>query len=276
MVHQEFVLKLGSGAELFAQSWAPEGKPRAAIALVHGFGEHTGRYAHVGSSLAEAGYAVCGVDLPGHGRTKGKRGHASCIEILDTIGLLIRETKGRCPGVPVFLYGHSMGGAMVLRYAMTASPDSAGVIASSPLIRLPQPAPAWKVAAAKLLCNLLPSMTLNNPLDLPGLSRDARVVEAVRKDPLYHNKVSTRLGWDLLQCEPWFDGQGGSFPVPLLVMQGTADRIVDAAATVAFAGRLTGDVTLKTWEGLFHELHPEPEKDEVISYVVEWMRRHAA
>lgn len=276
MVHQEFVLKLGSGAELFAQSWAPEGKPRAAIALVHGHGEHTGRYAHVGSSLAEAGYAVCGVDLPGHGRTKGKRGHSSCVEILDTIGLLIRETKGRCPGVPVFLYGHSMGGAMVLRYAMTASPDIAGVIASSPLLRLAQPAPAWKVAVAKLMCNLLPSMTLNSPLDLTALSRDAHVVEAARKDPLYHSKVSTRLGWDIIEWGQWFELQGGGFPLPLLIMRGTADRIVDTGAVAALAGRLTGDITLKTWDGLYHELHLEPEKDEVISYVVEWMRRHAA
>jgi alpha-beta hydrolase superfamily lysophospholipase len=165
---------------------------------------------------------------------------------------------------------------MVLRYAMTASLDIAGLIASSPLIRLAQPAPAWKQAAAKLLCNLLPSMILNSPLDLTGLSRDAQVVEAARKDPLYHNKVSTRLGWDILEWGRWFDGQAGGFPVPLLIMRGTADRIVDAGAIAALAGRLTGDVTLKTWEGLFHELHNEPEKDEVITYVLEWMRRHAA
>lgn len=109
MVHKEYVLERGGSAELFAQSWAPEGKPRAAIALVHGFGDHTGRFAHVGRSLAEAGYAVCGVDLPGHGRSKGRQGHSSGVEILDTIGLLVRETKGRFPGVPVFLDGHSWG-----------------------------------------------------------------------------------------------------------------------------------------------------------------------
>jgi acylglycerol lipase len=159
---------------------------------------------------------------------------------------------------------------------MNASTDLAGVIATSPLLRLAQPAPAWKLAAAKLLCRVLPSMTMSNPLDPAELTRDARVVEAVRKDPLYHNKASARLGWDILQNGQWVEDQRGGFPVPLLIIRGTEDRIVDSGAIAALAGRLTGDVTLKTWEGLFHELHNEPEKDEVISYVLEWMRRHAA
>jgi alpha-beta hydrolase superfamily lysophospholipase len=275
VVHHEFELKPDHRQGLFAQTWAPEGAPRGAVALVHGFGEHTGRYGHVGASLAHAAYAVCGVDLPGHGRTKGKQGRSSGIEALETIGRLVGETKRRFPGAPVFLYGHSWGGALAMRYAMSGSTGLAGVIATSPLIRLARPAPGWKLAAARLLCRVLPSVMLSNPLDRAELTRDARAVEAVRGDPLYHNKASARLGWDIIQNGHWLDGQTG-FPVPLLVMQGTADKIVDAAAAAALARRLTGDVTLKTWEGLFHELHNEPERHEVISHVVEWMGRYAA
>ncbi len=95
------------------------------------------------------------------------------------------------------------------------------------------------------------------------------MVEAVRSDPLYHNKASARLGWDILENGSWLESRGTGFPVPLLVMLGTEDKIVDAAAGAALARRLTGDVTLKTGEGMFHELHNEPERREIISYVLE-------
>ena len=192
--------------------------------------------------------------------------------MLDTVDLLVRDAKARFPGAPVFLYGHSMGGAVALIHGLTRSASVAGVIATSPLIRLAGRTPAVKVAAAKLLARVAPSFLMKNPLDLDALSRDQSVAGAVRGDPLYHNIVSTRLGCDIMEWGPWFESQSGPFPLPLLMMSGSQDRIVDTSATSALAGRLTGDVTHKVWEGNYHELHNEPEREEILGFLAQWLK----
>jgi acylglycerol lipase len=276
MIHEEQTLTTEAGAELFSQRWVPNGRPRAALALLHGWGEHSGRFLHVGEALAREGYALCAVDFPGHGRTKGKRGDGSRDRFLEALDALLLSARTRFPGVPVFLYGASMGGAIALIHAMTRPQAATGVIVTSPLIRLAGPAPALKVAAARLLSRALPGLIMSNPLDLALLSRDPAVADAAARDPLYHNKVSAKLGWDIIAWGDWFGTQGGSFPLPLLVMIGSDDRIVDPSATIALAGRLTGDVTLKRWDGMYHELHNEPQKREVLAFMMAWMRRHGA
>ena len=130
-----------------------------------------------------------------------------------------------------------------------------------------------KVAAAKLLARLAPSFLMKNPLDLDVLSRDPSVAGAVRGDPLYHNIVSARLGCDIMEWGDWLESQSGPFPLPLLVMSGSEDRIVDTSATTAFVGRLTGDVTHKLWEGNYHELHNEPEREEILGFLAQWLKR---
>jgi alpha-beta hydrolase superfamily lysophospholipase len=276
VVHEEFTLTTGGGAGLYGQRWIPDGRPAAAIALVHGFGEHTGRYAHVGEAFARGGAALCGVDLPGHGKTPGPKGVTSRVQLLEVAADLVRDAKGRFPGVPVYLYGHSMGGAIALMAALGADPGAAGVISSSPLVKLVQPAPGWKVTAARVLARLAPSFLLTNPLKFEDLTRDLRMVDAVRADPLYHNTVSARLGWDIMEWGTWFESLAAESRLPLLVMVGTGDRIVDSAAAIAVAGRLSGKVTLKRWDGLFHELHNEPERDAVMKYVLDWVKGAAA
>jgi alpha-beta hydrolase superfamily lysophospholipase len=273
MKHEEYYL-LSGGRSLFAQSWQPDGKMRGVVGLVHGYGEHTARYAYVAERFVEAGYTFAGVDMPGHGRTKGVLGHASFAGILGAIGDHITEIRRRNPGLPIILLGFSLGGAMVLRFAIEQKPAIAGVIASSPLISPAFRPPVWKVTLVRLMRSFFPWIVLNNPLDLANLSRDSSVIDAVHKDPYYHNKASFQFGWDLIHCGDWFTSVQGVFPLPLLIMQGTADRIVDAKATINFAGRLTGDITLKTWDGYYHELHNEPEKDAVIGLMVAWADAH--
>ncbi len=130
-----------------------------------------------------------------------------------------------------------------------------------------------KVTMAKLMRRLLPSLILRNPVELAALSRDPAVVEAARTDPQYHNLISTRFGWDLLQNMDWLASQAGRFPLPLLLMQGTADRVVDPQASLDLVARLQGDITLKTWDGFYHELHNEPERNQVIDFMVDWVNR---
>jgi alpha-beta hydrolase superfamily lysophospholipase len=273
MKHDEYTFTIPSGKTICAESWAPDGKARAAIAAVHGFGEHIGRYRHVAERFVGAGFLFACMDLPGHGRTDATHGDTTFTLLLDAVGGHMAETRRRNPGLPLVLYGHSLGGALVLRYCLERKADPACVIASSPLVR-PYVAPApLKVTMAKLMRRLLPSLVLRNPVELAALSRDPAVVEAARTDPQYHNLISTRFGWDLLRNIDWFASQAGRFPLPLLFMQGTADRVVDPRASLDLAARLQGDITVKTWDGFYHELHNEPERNQVIDFMVDWVNR---
>ncbi len=274
MKRVEYSWTTTDGVPIFAQSWAPDGPARAAVALVHGVGEHSGRYPRLVERLTAAGYALSAFDQRGHGRSGGPRVHARSFEtLMDDIDHHIANTRERFSGRPVFLYGHSMAGAEVLYYALRRSPRLAGVIASSPALAPGTPLSPLKIAGGRLLARILPTAVISMEIPWESLSRDAAVVEAAKKDPLFKEGISVRLGARLLDAGEWIRSQG-RFPLPLLLMQGTDDRHVDPKATIAFGKRLSGDVTLKVWEGSRHELHNELDKDAVIDFVLDWLRRH--
>jgi alpha-beta hydrolase superfamily lysophospholipase len=223
---------------------------------------------------------VLAPDLPGHGRNPGIRGYVNFDLIDEVISALVAEARRRAGvNTPVYLYGHSMGAARVLAWQI-AHPDQrlSGIVVSSPSIGGPLPKPsAAKKALGRVMARILPSFSMENGLDLPNICRDPAVVEAARRDPLYHTKVTALLGVDFLRSWDWFARwPGGTLASPVLVLQGTGDHCVDPSATIALAGRLEGDATLKTWNGFFHELHNEPEKAEVLAYITGWMATHTA
>lgn len=256
---------------LFAAHWSCE-KPRAVIALVHGQGEHIGRYGHLADWFNRHRIAVLGFDQQGHGRSAGKRGHASGLDaMLDDIGQLLEETRSRYPGIPVFLYGHSMGGGLVLNYLTRRSPNVAGVVATAPWIRLAFEAPAFKVLAGYLLKWFAPTITLPTELAVHFISRDEAVVRAYQNDPLVHGQISGPAGIAILEAGKWLDKWEGKLDVPLLLQHGSGDKITSSTATGRFAKRVSGDVTFKEWPGLYHEIHNEKEQGEVFEYTLKWM-----
>jgi alpha-beta hydrolase superfamily lysophospholipase len=196
------------------------------------------------------------------------------------VAALVKEALSRAAaGSPVFLYGHSTGANRALWWQIAHPAERlAGIVASSPSLGGPDPQPsAMKKALARVLAGIAPSVAMENGLDLANLSRDPDAVEEIRRDPLFHTKVSVLTGVDFLRSWAWFARwPGGTFASPVLVLQGTADRCVDPKATVAVAGRMKGDVTLKTWDGFYHVLHAAPEKDEVLAYIAGWIDKHAA
>lgn len=276
MEHITFNLQTGDGLQLYGQGWLPEGAPRAAVCLVHGLGEHSGRYSHVAAALNQAGYALLAFDLRGHGKSPGQRGHAPSWDVLlDDITLLLQEAAQRFPDYPRFLYGHSLGGILVLSYALRRKPQVAGAIVTSPLLRTAFQPPAWKLWLGKTLYNLAPSFALSNELDPRGLSHDQRVVDAYVNDPLVHNRVSARLAMDMLQAGEWALEHAAEFSLPLLLMHGAADPICSPQASSEFAARVPGDCTFKLWDGLYHETHNEPEQGQVFRFMVEWLGKHS-
>jgi len=275
MQHIEFTQQAPDGIPFYFQGWQPDTPPRAIVCLVHGLGEHSGRYAHVAAALNDAGYGLLGFDLRGHGKSGGPRGHTPTYEtLMDDIGRLLDEATRRYPGKPQFLYGHSLGGNLVLNYALRRKPRTVGVIATSPAIRTATPPPSSQITLAKIMNKVRPAMQMANGLALDGLARDPEVIRAYTNDPLVHNKISVRLALEMLQAGEWALEHAAEFPVPLLLVHGTADRLTSAPASQEFAAKVRGDCTLKLWEGFYHETHNEPEKAEVLAFMIDWLRKH--
>lgn len=251
----------------------PVKNPVAVIALVHGQGEHIGRYTHLATWYNDHEVAVVALDMQGHGRSEGSRGHIKNLDAyLDDIGLLLEKTQELYPDTPLFLYGHSMGGNLVLNYTLRRTPSLTGLIATSPWIRLAFEAPAVKVLVGKLMRKFMPTLTLPTNLASHFISQDKKVVEAYRTDPLVHDKISAAAGIALMEGAEWLNTYSGILTVPLLLLHGTGDRIISPDATKSFFSRVAGDVMHREWPGLYHELHNEKEQEEVFDYTFNWMR----
>jgi alpha-beta hydrolase superfamily lysophospholipase len=271
----EWTWKSLDGLDMYARGWAPPEKPRAAIMLVHGHGEHVGRYDHVAAALAEKGYAMLGFDLRGHGKSGGPRGHTPSYDaLMDDIASFSRQADERYPGLPHFLYGHSMGGNLVLNFALRRKPDLHGVIATDPWLKLAFDPPASQVLLGRLTNGIAPAFVQHSKLDTKGLSHDQAVVTAYANDPLVHDKISARLFVTIYESGLWALEHAAEFPLPLLLMHGAADPITSARASQEFARKAGDKVTIKVWDGLYHEIHNEPEKAEVFKVMLGWLDRH--
>ena len=195
MLHTLHHWNSDDGLCFYAQCWQPDTRPKAVVCLVHGLGEHSGRYAQLGAFLSHHGYALFAFDLRGHGQTEGQRGHTPEHDaLLADVTSALAEASRSFPACPTFLYGHSLGGVIVLNYALRQRPALAGVVATSPALRLAaKPSPA-KMAAAKVMDRLLPTVSMSNGLDRNGLSQDQAVVQAYATDPLVHDRISSAPG----------------------------------------------------------------------------------
>lgn len=262
----------------YIQGWEPEGKPKALIALVHGLGEHTGRYEHVGQALNETGYALFGFDMRGHGKTGGARGHIPSLdEALLDIQRFIGFQQQKYPDIPVFLYGHSLGGLYSLAYAIQNSEGLKGVIVTGTALRSSLQEQKVKIAMANILGSLVPALTIPSGLDPASISRDSEVVQKYIDDPMVHDKTSMGLGKSALTAIDLCFARAKEFTLPLLIMHGTEDVLTYANGSEDFAklaSENNNDVTLKLWDGLHHEIHNEPEQEEVFKMMIEWLDKH--
>lgn len=260
------------GWRLYGRVWEPDEAPRAVVCLVHGIGEHSGRYGDMAETLTNAGYALFGFDLRGHGRSAGPRGHApSYAALLDDIALLLEQAAERYPDRPRFIYSHSLGGNLALNYLLRRHPPLAGLIATGPALRVAVPPPAWKLALARACYRVWPTCTFNNGVAPADCTRDTEVFLRNQHDPLGHTRASARLGLDVLDRGEWAFARAEKIDVPLLIMQGSEDRVIPIEMNREFAQRVPGDCTFKLWDGLLHELHSEVDRREVFAYVVRWL-----
>jgi alpha-beta hydrolase superfamily lysophospholipase len=261
----------------YMQGWEPQGTPKAIVCLVHGLGEHTGRYKHVGKALTDAGYALFGFDLRGHGQSGGPRGHFPSLQtVLNDIHNFVHFQRQNHPRLPLFLYGHSLGGLLTLTYVLQNPEGVQGVIVTGAGLRSALQEQKAKIALVKVLGSILPALSLKSELEVAGLSHDPAVVQAYVNDPLVHDKVSLGLGKAGLDAIEVCFARASAFKPPLLIMHGGADRITYPSGSEDFAklaSQNNKDITLKIWEGLYHEIHNEPQQAEVFKVMIEWLDR---
>lgn len=272
MRQKEFFRNSLDGLNLFFQSWLPENDPKAIIYLIHGLGEHSGRYQHLSGILTENQFAVYSMDNRGHGKSSGVRGHVDHFEdFLNDIGTLIQSARQDFPNKPAFLYGHSLGGILVLSHALNRKPDIHGVIATSPGLRTALEKQKVKIMMSKLMASIYPKMSIPTGLNPNHISHDPKVVEKYKNDPLVHDRGTPGLAVNLLNAIRLAYQDANNFPVPLLIMHGTEDKIAYASGSQEFASKVEGDCTLRLWEGMAHEIHNEPDKDKVFEYLLNWL-----
>lgn len=260
------------GLALYWRAWLPTSRPRAIVAIAHAVFEHSGRYTYVAERLARAGFATYALDHRGHGRSDGRRGNigrmAHLVADLDKLVLLIGQHH---PRRAVFLLGHSMGGAIALQYALEHQGTLGGLILSAPAVDVTGVS-SLQVRVAKLASAIAPNLGILT-VDSSKISRDPAVVHAYDEDPLvYRGKAPVRTIADVITAAERFGGRAHELMLPLLVMHGTADGLVaPVGSRLVYNRARCADKTLKLYEGLYHEVLNEPEKDIVVDELLNWL-----
>ncbi len=260
-----------NGTRLFTRWFQNDVTPRAIIILVHGIGEHIHRYNDWATLFNSDGIFVLGADLPGHGRSEGRRGHIrSFSEFFEVIDLLVAESASQFPGVPQFIYGHSMGGNIALNYILKKKPSFKGAIITSPWLKLSTEPPRLLLLVAQGLRSVFPSMLQNTGLITDYLSHDPEVIRKYRRDPMVHGKISVALFLGSRGSAAWNIENAGSLELPTLMIHGKEDKICSPKGSEIFASR-ADKAEFVLWDEGFHELHNEPFRLEVYGVILKWI-----
>jgi alpha-beta hydrolase superfamily lysophospholipase len=275
--HRELQFPGCQDTALFAQAWLPERDARAVVVISHGLAEHGGRYPEVAARLVASGYAVYALDHRGHGRSGGQRANIDRFAYLvSDLGTFAGRAQREHPGAPVFLLGHSMGGAIALACALRYAGKLKGLALSAPALATGAAVSSFKMLTLRLLSSLSPN---TGALTLPAtaISRDPAVVAAYERDPLvHHGAVPARTIVELLQAMAAFPASVPGLRIPVLVQHGMADTLVPLSATRPIYDMLGQSKarTMRIYEGLFHEIYNEPERDRVVADLAAWLEAH--
>ncbi len=276
MKHHEDRFAAANGLSLYEQAWFPEGEPQTAVAVVHGFLEHSGRYARLAEILCARGCAVHTYDHQGHGRSEGDRAFVRRFDdYLDDLEIFLNRLAERYAGERPLLFGHSMGGTIVGLYAATRNPAARGIMLSAPAARVGGGVFPLLRRLAGLVSFLAPKLRFVR-MGHRYLSRSPEAVEEFRNDPLvFHDRLPVRTGAEVLKAAKRLVEAAGSLKHPLLILQGTGDRVVDPRGAQELYRR-TGstDKTLRFYPDLYHDLLNEPERQQVLDDLVAWLEAH--
>ena len=262
--------------QLYATSWLVEGA-RAAVLIVHGIGEHSGRYPHVSTALTQRGYNVFTYDQRGHGKSGGQRAYFETADVLpDDLALIVETIRETFPPMPLFIYGHSMGSLVTLGYALDHQDGLAGlVLTGAPLVFDSKVSPAL-AAAARVMNKLLPRLQALDLVNPKHLSHDPAVVKAYTDDPLnFHSRLSVRSGSSLLELLDHTRNRLPELRLPLLILHGEADGVCPVSGSeYLYQQAASDDKMLIIYPELFHEIHNEPEQEKILADILTWLDGH--
>ncbi len=265
------------GLSLFYQAWYPPGTAKAVLALVHGFGEHCDRYSTVITALTQAGYVIFGFDNQGHGRSEGQRGHINrWQDYRDNVSAFFTQVRHHEPKLPLFVLGHSLGGLIVLDFALNSPEGLTGIVISGPPIRPVGIAKPYLVAIARVLSGIWPRFSMEVGAGAAALSRDPVVRQQIENDPLKHSMATVRWGTECLVAIATVRRQIEQLQVPILLVHGSADKVNDVKGSEEIFERITTDKTLKIYPGSYHEPHNDLDRNQVMHDVVKWLNNHLA
>ena len=261
------------GHALHTCSW-PAAAPGALVVLTHGFGEHCGRYDGLARALNASNVSLFAYDLRGHGRSGGPRGSLPAYDaLLDDLGRVVAAAQQEHPDLPLFLFGHSMGGNIVLNYALRRPAGIRGVLVSGPWLRLASQPPKWKRILGTLAAKLWPQMALPAAVDPAVLSHDQQQVAAYASDPLVHGTMTARLYSEVSAAGAWALAHAASLTLPVLLMHGGGDRLIDPRATEEFNAQVgSRDKSMRIYSDQYHEILNETDPTPVLRDIVEWIQ----
>lgn len=276
MKHHEGTFHAYQNTELFYQTWQSDGASRGTLIIVHGFGEHSGRYPNLVSGLVPLGYSIYAFDLRGHGRSPGQRCHIdNWNEYREDLRCFLQLVRAAEPNKPVILYGHSLGVIIVLDYIERASAGLNGIILSGPPFESSRDVSAYKIILARLLSGIVPSFSLPVALDVTALSRNPGVVRAYQTDPLVQGMASVRWGTEYMNAIEYTEAHAADVKLPILIICGESDRLGSPSHSRIFYENVTfPDKELQLYMGYYHELHNDVGWERVVQDVSEWIARH--
>ena len=275
MKHLETSYSAHDGKKLYLQAWMVE-SPKASMLLVHGLGEHSSRYVHLVEKLNGIGISVFSFDGRGHGKSAEGKPDAyfdSYQDYLKDIDALFGKVKSYVPGVPSFLYGHSMGGGLVAAYALDYKPEAAGVILSSPAIKEDEGTSKLLMAVGGIMSKYFPRFKALK-LDASKISRIPSKVEKYLNDPLvYLDPIPARTANELLVMMRYIQKRAVDFDLPLLLIHGSADGLTNPKGSEMLAEKAKSkDKTLKIFPGGYHELINDSDREEVLELICQWLK----
>jgi len=261
------------GLKLFYRTCQPSSPPKAILAIVHGAGEHMDRYPHLVQALLRAGYAAAGFDLRGHGRSEGLRGHINTWdEYRQDVQRFLALARREFPGIPVFLYAHSLGSLIGLDFIMRHPEGLRGAVISGNSLEPTDAAPPHLVLIARVLSRIRPTLALKISLPGASLSRDPQVARAYDEDSLVHWQRTTRWGTECLKVIDWIWQNAGQLSLPVLFVHGGADPLVSVAGARRFYEQAaSSDKAMNVYPDGLHEPHNDLDHAQVTGDIVEWL-----
>ena len=275
MVNQHFENIISNKKNIFLRSWPSNNDPTYNIIIIHGLGEHSGRYKEFASFFIKKNIGVFSFDLIGHGKSDGLKGHISNIkDFTDSIEEVLIEVRKRFINTPIIIFGHSLGGCLALNYLIERkSKEISLAIISSAWIETEIQIPKYLLIIQRVIHTLFPKVRLSNRLDTKDLSKDIKIIDKYKNDPLVHDRISLNLLSEINKTIEKIKNKDYNIEIPVLIIHGKKDKIISYKGSELINKKIK-DSKLKLYDNVYHEPHNDNEKKEILEYYYDFIKNH--